>query len=344
MELSHPLRLVAPTLDADLLEVLAAADRGFTGRELARAVGSSQEGARGALARLVAQGIVRRQRVGSALLYALNREHLGAPLIVALADLRAELLRRIGASLSSWPLPAVYAALFGSAARGQERPDSDLDLFVLRPSGVPVDDSRWAAQVQDLSARVATWTGNDARVLDIGMSDLQEVYEPGGVVDDVLRDGIPLAGSEADLRRALRTIRSRSWPPRALPNPASPRVDEQRPSSSWPLLKKSWTLPTTPPDIGDAYVTLCVHAGIAAADSICAHRLKQHHIGDNHHEAVAMLRQVQPDGHAFANDLDQLLKLKTKAGYTHRPVTADERKLAGRRARTLVDAARALRL
>lgn len=209
MELSHPLRVVAPTLDADLLEVLARADQGFTGRELARAVGSSQDGARAALARLVTQGIVSRQRAGSALLYALNRGHLAAPLIVALADLRAELLRRIAASLASWRLPVAYAALFGSAARGQERPDSDLDLFVLRPSGIAVDDSLWAAQVQDLSSQVASWTGNDARVLDVGLDDLQDVYEPGGVLDDVVRDGIPLAGNEATLRRAVRTIRSR---------------------------------------------------------------------------------------------------------------------------------------
>jgi hypothetical protein len=43
-------------------------------------------------------------------------------------------------------------------------------------------------------------------------------------------------------------------------------------------------------DIGDAYVTLCVHAGIAASDTICAHRLKRYNSGDNHHEAVALLR------------------------------------------------------
>jgi hypothetical protein len=97
-------------------------------------------------------------------------------------------------------------------------------------------------------------------------------------------------------------------------------------------------------DIGDAYVTLCVHAGIAAADTLCAHHLRRHNSGDNHHEAVTLLRRVQPDGPALAGDLAQLLALKTKAGYTHRPVSTQERLQAGRRARTLVDAARALPL
>lgn len=97
-------------------------------------------------------------------------------------------------------------------------------------------------------------------------------------------------------------------------------------------------------DIGDAYVTLCVHAGIAAADTLCAHHLRRYTSGDNHNEAVALLRRVQPDGPALAGDLAQLLGLKTKAGYTHRPVSAQERLQAGRRAGALVDAARALPL
>jgi hypothetical protein len=66
--------------------------------------------------------------------------------------------------------------------------------------------------------------------------------------------------------------------------------------------------------------------------------------GQNHQEATALLRRVHPDGPALAADLAQLLAMKTKAGYTHRPVTSQERTQAGRRAQTLVDAARALPL
>lgn len=40
-------------------------------------------------------------------------------------------------------------------------------------------------------------------------------------------------------------------------------------------------------DIGDAYVTLCVHAGIAAADTLCAHHLGRYNSGENHNEATA---------------------------------------------------------
>jgi hypothetical protein len=41
---------------------------------------------------------------------------------------------------------------------------------------------------------------------------------------------------------------------------------------------------------------------------------------------------------------DDAMDLKTKAGYTHRPVSAQERIQAGRRAHALVDVARALTL
>jgi len=91
--------------------------------------------------------------------------------------------------------------------------------------------------------------------------------------------------------------------------------------------------------VGDAYVTLCVHAGIAAADTICARRLGLYSSGENHNEAVALLRRVQPDGPELGGHLAALLGLKTKAGYTARPVSGNDRMLAGRRARALVDVA-----
>lgn len=51
------------------------------------------------------------------------------------------------------------------------------------------------------------------------------------------------------------------------------------------------------------------------------------------------------EGDRTGGDLAALLALMTKAGYTHRrPVSAQERLQAGRRAHTLVDTARSLPL
>ena len=90
------------------------------------------------------------------------------------------------------------------------------------------------------------------------------------------------------------------------------------------------------PDISDAFVTLCVHAGIAAADVICCRALGEHAQGDNHNEAVELLGQVDSDA---ANDLERLLRMKTKAGYSARSVSRKDRKQAERAASRLVDKA-----
>lgn len=91
-------------------------------------------------------------------------------------------------------------------------------------------------------------------------------------------------------------------------------------------------------EVGDAYVTLLVHAGIAAADVVCCARLGEHATGDNHNEAADLLAKVDRN---LANDLRTLLGVKTKAGYSSRPVSNDERVRAGRACARLMEAARA---
>jgi hypothetical protein len=90
-------------------------------------------------------------------------------------------------------------------------------------------------------------------------------------------------------------------------------------------------------DVADAYVTLCVHAGIAASDVICCVALGVHAKGESHSEATGLLAKVDKDA---AKHLSTLLNLKTKAGYSHTPATADEFKRAGRAAEALVESAR----
>lgn len=90
-------------------------------------------------------------------------------------------------------------------------------------------------------------------------------------------------------------------------------------------------------DVSDAYVTLCVHGGIAACDVICCARLGRHAQGENHAEAVALVKTADLDA---AKHLAALLKLKTKSGYSHLAVTAAEFTRAGRAAEALIQAAR----
>jgi hypothetical protein len=90
-------------------------------------------------------------------------------------------------------------------------------------------------------------------------------------------------------------------------------------------------------DVADAYVTLCVHAGVAAADAICCARLGEHAQGDEHQEAVALLTKAD---RTIAKHLKVLLDLKTRSGYSAIPTSKTDQKRAGRAAAALLAAAR----
>ncbi len=206
MELDHPLRVITPTVDADVLSVLALADSSFTPPEVHRVVGEhSEDGVRRALKRLTAQGIVLSERAGNAWLYRLNRDHLAAKAIVSIAQLRSVLLKRIGELVEAWdPLPA-FVALFGSAGSGGMRIDSDIDLFVVRPRHVDGESEGWWKQVSDLEAAVHGWTGNDARVFELDEDEVINEINAGspGVVADIAASGIVLFGPRRYLRRIV---------------------------------------------------------------------------------------------------------------------------------------------
>lgn len=93
-------------------------------------------------------------------------------------------------------------------------------------------------------------------------------------------------------------------------------------------------------DVADAYVTLLVHAGIAAADVICCAEFGVHAQGENHNEAINLLAKASRD---HANDLRTLLSVKTKAGYSSTTVNLTERTRATRAAERLVEAAETTR-
>lgn len=206
MQLSHPLAVVTPTLDGPVLTALSTADASFTTGQLTRLLESgSDEGVRKVLNRLAGQGIVTAVRIGAAYSYRLNREHLAAKHIIALANLRSELLLRIEQALETWSQQAVYAAVFGSAARGGMRSDSDIDILLVRPDDHEEDG--WDEQVDGLVRAIASWTGNDARPLEYTVAELQSSRaEP--VLADVLSSGLTVAGQRSWLNAQLTSQRS----------------------------------------------------------------------------------------------------------------------------------------
>lgn len=202
MELNRPLATVTPTLDGDVLALLANHAGALTTGEMHRMLKhGSQEGIRKVLARLTRQGVVHSERVGNTLWYRLNQEHLAADAIMQLARLQQMLIRRLEDRLAAWQVPALYAAIFGSAALGTMTVESDLDLFLLRSDDAP--HNIWEGQVNALATEVTTWTGNDARPLEFTLSELLRAPDEA-VLLAVLREGLTVAGSRSWLAARLR--------------------------------------------------------------------------------------------------------------------------------------------
>lgn len=201
MDFAHPFAVVTPTLDGDVLAVLAGADEEFSGRRLHSLVArGSENGVRNAAERLVEQGIVVRRGAGRAKLYRLNRQHVSAGGVELLAAARSALVMRLKDDLELWQVPPRCAVLFGSAARRTAGPQSDIDILVVRPRGVEEDSSGWRKQLAWLESSATTWTGNDARIVELGEDELPQA---GALLEQVLRDGIELVGSLRVIRDAV---------------------------------------------------------------------------------------------------------------------------------------------
>lgn len=208
MELHRPLRTITPTLDGDVLAVLALAELDFTVGQLGRLIDASDEGLRKVVRRLAAQGIVTAAKHGPLTSYSLNRQHLAADAVIALAETRSRLLRQIEEALSGWSPTPTYGAVFGSAGRGEMSETSDIDVFLVRPRDV--DDESWNSDVDAFSAQVRRWTGNDVRVVSF---DADDVRAGDPLLDNVVADGLTVCGSPTWLLSRLRSQRgSRAHP------------------------------------------------------------------------------------------------------------------------------------
>ncbi len=202
MDLDRPLGVITPTVDAEVLSVLAVAETSFTGRQVQVIMNShTQKSVWTALQRLSKQGIVHKEEKGKAGLYSLNRNHLAVPYIIGLANLKNELLARIVQMVSEWEMKSEFVALFGSAAWGGMHPDSDIDLFIVRPDAISPDQELWTFQVAALTDSVTNWTGNDARILELSMSEVRKDLEKNEkILTDIRDQSIVLLGQRSFLK------------------------------------------------------------------------------------------------------------------------------------------------
>lgn len=199
MDVSSPHRAVSPSLDGDVVVALARIDGELTGREIARLVPGSQRGVSNALSRLVDQGIVLRRDVGSAGLHQLNRDHIAADVVLAMAELRTVFLSRLRTALAGWDPAPLHASMFGSAARQDGDAKSDIDLLVVGKES-DINDPRWLDQLDRLRDDTRRWTGNDVQLVVLGERECRELAaddRPDALVRNARTDAVDLAGAPA---------------------------------------------------------------------------------------------------------------------------------------------------
>lgn len=207
MDVARPISTVIPGLAGPILHVLARTERPLTGSAIAALIGhhdASRAGVNKALKSLITGGLVQCQPAGRANLYTLNRQHLAAPAIIALSDLRSALIERIRVLVESWSLQPEAAWMFGSAARGDGDASSDIDVLLVRSDRIDPDNATWAAQAAALVEHIHLLTGNRCELLEYSAGELTALARRRDPIIDSLRnDAITIVGPPV---RALVTL------------------------------------------------------------------------------------------------------------------------------------------
>lgn len=134
MKLNHSIfDLCGDGIYLQIAAVLRKAPGGVSGRGIAGLLPASTFKTHHALKFLETQGVLKSAAAGKALLYQLNQDHiLVQKILLPLLDFQDNIYTELGNEIMAPLRPKpVSIILYGSVARGEERSDSDLDLFLV---------------------------------------------------------------------------------------------------------------------------------------------------------------------------------------------------------------------
>lgn len=183
-----------------LLRALAQLTSPVSGREAQRLAGVRSTSAGGrALDDLTDLGILTRDEAGGTHLYLMNRDHALAEPLLRLFEAESRLFSRLreliieGLEARKVRDRVDTIVIFGSAARGEARPDSDVDLFVV------VEDEAAVRSVRDglLASDDRLRTGLGLRVSPYVLSrkDVENRYRDGDpLMETIKTEGRTLVG------------------------------------------------------------------------------------------------------------------------------------------------------
>lgn len=204
MNLSEPLEGLLPPMEAAALRVLSRTDAGLSGRQVQAVAGvGSTSGAHRALTRLARTGLISVESRPPSLVYRPNRRHVlwrAVEEALQARDRVIDEIRRFFADELPEEVPddlRVTATLYGSVARRDSTPDSDVDVLVVFPEGFGPDAR--ADLILRLAERIEELTGNAAQVNAMDRSEYRRrEADSDTFLVNVLRDGIHLFGPTSE--------------------------------------------------------------------------------------------------------------------------------------------------
>jgi hypothetical protein len=190
-----PIEAVIPGAQGKVLGALLRTSGELNLRNIARVAGVSIAQASRVLPELVSLGIIERREVPPSSLFLLVPEHVASRALLALANIRRDVMAEIGRAADDIKPPPVSVVAFGSFARGDGTAESDIDMVVVRPSDVDDDDGPWLATLEAWRTHISRASGNDIEILEVGENEIAaKLNGDAQVWRDIRRDGQLLHG------------------------------------------------------------------------------------------------------------------------------------------------------
>lgn len=174
MRFTHPLEhVLGSKTKVAILRYLSLTGLELNGRQIARAIGISPPTVNRALAELVKEGVLIQRNVGRTYLYRLNGDNrLAAELIVPLFQKEKYLLKRALSEVLDGVPSILSAVLYGSLARGEEEPFSDVDLLIVTDDGVKARDV-----LEERAVNFLERYGNVLSLYILGLDEFKSLYQ-----------------------------------------------------------------------------------------------------------------------------------------------------------------------
>jgi predicted nucleotidyltransferase len=200
----RPVQAVIPGAQGRILAVLIETSAELNLRTLARLSGVSLAQASRVLPALVSLGLVERRDVPPSALFRVVPDHVAVRAVRALSRARDVMLEEIGRQAAKLPGPPVSIIVFGSLARGDGGPASDIDVVLVRPAEVDEESDDWRPAVEAWRADVRRMAGSAVDLIEVSEADIARLLRSRRPMwKDVLRDGIVVYGATlAELRAA----------------------------------------------------------------------------------------------------------------------------------------------